>query len=71
MENGSLIVREVNDRTYSVLWGLGAEEGDFACECADEDCEARVMLLVIEYAARDDEPLLAPGHERVTAAVAP
>jgi hypothetical protein len=70
MGNGSLIVREVNDRTYSVLWGLGAEEGDFACECGSEGCEERVVLLVIEYAARDDEPLLAPGHKRVSFAAA-
>ena len=63
MEDGiPLIVREVNDRTYSVLWGLGAEEGDFACECGSKGCDVRVELLVVQYAARENEPLLAPGH---------
>jgi hypothetical protein len=55
-------LREVNDRAYSMLWGLGAEEGDFACECGGKECRERVQLLVIEYAARDDQALLAPGH---------
>jgi hypothetical protein len=64
-----LVVREVNDRAYSVLWGLGAEEGDFACECGQEGCEERVDLLVIEYAARDSRPLLAPGHRVVAPTV--
>ena len=68
MENGSppeLVLREVNDRAYNVLWGFGVEEGDFACECGEKGCRERVGLLVIEYAARDDRPLLAPGHQRL------
>lgn len=37
---------------------------DQGCGCAE-----RVELLVIEYAAREEEPLLAPGHKRVGAVV--
>jgi hypothetical protein len=65
-----LVVREMNDRTYNILWGLGAEDGDFACECGRNTCVERVDLLVIEYAARDARPLLAPGHALVAAAPA-
>ena len=43
MEDGiPLVVREVNDRTYNILWGLGAEDGDFACECGRNSCVERV-----------------------------
>jgi hypothetical protein len=63
MEDGiPLIVRERNDRAYSRLWVVEAEKGDFACECGTKGCDERVELLVIEYAARGDQPLLAPGH---------
>jgi hypothetical protein len=67
MENRAS-VREMNDRTYRSLRRAGAEEGDFACECESEGCNGRMGLLAIEYAARDDQPLLAPGHERVAPA---
>jgi hypothetical protein len=71
MEDGiPLVVREVNDRTYNILWGLGAEDGDFACECGRNSCVERVDLLVIQYAARDARPLLAPGHAPVGGAPA-
>jgi hypothetical protein len=64
-----LLRREVNDRTFNVLRGLGSEDGDFHCECGKEGCAERLELLVIEYAAREEEPLLAPGHKRVAAVV--
>jgi len=60
--------REMNDRTYRSVRRAGAEEGDFACECGSEGCSERMGLLAIEYAAREDQPLLAPGHERVASA---
>jgi hypothetical protein len=57
------LVRAVNDRSFNALWGLGVEEGDFACECGRTGCSERLELTVIEYAARDDgQLLLAPGH---------
>ena len=59
------LMRDVNDRIYSVLWGLGAEDGEFVCECGDEGCTERLEVLVVEYAARDQQPLLAPGHPQV------
>ena len=55
--------RELNDRVYRSLRRSGAEEGDFACECQARDCEERVGRLLIEYAARESQPLLAPGHQ--------
>jgi hypothetical protein len=71
VENGipPLLRREVNDRTFNVLRGLGSEDGDFHRECGKEGCAERLELLVIEYAAREEEPLLAPGHKRVAAVV--
>jgi hypothetical protein len=55
--------RELNDRVYRSLRRAGAEEGDFACECQAQGCNERVERLLIEYAARESQPLLAPGHE--------
>ena len=63
IDGGQLVAREVNDRTYSLLWGMGAEEGDFACECGRTECSQQLKLTLIEYAAREDgRPLFAPGH---------
>lgn len=65
MKHGTsaLPLREVNDRTFNALWGFGADEGDFLCECGGTDCSERLELTVIEYAARPaGQPLLAPGH---------
>jgi hypothetical protein len=62
MENQASL-RELNDRVYRSLQRTGAEGGDFACECEAHDCEERVERLLIEYAAREGQPLLAPGHE--------
>jgi hypothetical protein len=71
MENGpSLnILRDMNDRTFGVLRELRVEEGEYCCECGKKECGERLELLVIEYAAREERPLLAPGHKRVTAPV--
>jgi hypothetical protein len=60
--------RAVNDRTYNVLWGTGGEAGDFLCECEDRECVEHVALLGIEYAARREQAILAPGHRRVAPA---
>ena len=54
--------REMNDRVYRSLRRVGAEEGDFACECQAQGCNEQVERLLIEYAARESQPLLAPGH---------
>ena len=52
-----------NDRTFNALWVLGVEEGSFACECGGTDCGERLVLTLIEYAARDDgQALLLRGH---------
>lgn len=71
MEHGlsPLLLREVNDRAFGVLRSFGSEEGDFACECGERDCCERVELLLIEYAARDDRPLLATGHRQAAPAL--
>lgn len=70
MESPDLL-RAVNDRAFTTLWGFGSEEGDFACECGRTGCSERVELTVIEYAARDEgQPLLAPGHTPAQEAMA-
>ena len=60
--------QEMNDRAYRSLQRAGEEEGDFACECGGDSCNERIELLAIQYAARDDGPLLAPGHRRIAPA---
>ena len=58
-----------NDRTFNALWVLGVGEGSFACECGGTDCDERLDLTLIEYAARDDgHVLLARGHATAGAA---
>ena len=55
--------QEMNDRVYRSLRRNGAEEGAFACECEAQGCSEQVVRLLIEYAARENQPLVAPGHE--------
>jgi hypothetical protein len=71
MEDGTHpeLLRAVNDRIYNVLWGVGAERGDFLCECGSTDCVEHVELLSIEYAARHRQAILAPGHTQLSPAV--
>jgi hypothetical protein len=45
------LVREVNDRIYEVLQKLGSEDGDFLCECGEEECAETVQITLREYAA--------------------
>ena len=71
MKNGtsSELLRATNERVYNVLWGVGAETGDFVCECGNKDCVEHVELLAIEYAARHEQAILAPGHRQLVPAV--
>jgi hypothetical protein len=71
MENGTHpeLLRGTNDRIYNVLWGVGAERGDFLCECGGSECVEHVELLSIEYAARHGQAILAPGHTQPSSAV--
>lgn len=71
MENGTHpeLLRATNDRIYNVLWGVGDEGGDFLCECGGSDCAEHVELLSIEYAARSEQAILAPGHTQLSSAV--
>ena len=71
MENGTVpaLLLAANDRIYNVSWGVGGEDGDFLCECGNKDCAEQVQFLLIEYAAREGEPILAPGHKQVAAGV--
>jgi hypothetical protein len=34
----------VNDRIYNALWGFGAEDGAFACECGRSSCAEEVVM---------------------------
>jgi hypothetical protein len=66
MENGTSpeLLQVGNDRTFNALWALGIEEGSFACECGRTDCSQQLVLALVDYDARDDQPLLARGHAR-------
>jgi hypothetical protein len=62
----SMLMHEVNERTYKVLVDAGSEDGDFVCECDQTACFETIQLTLREYAARPEgQPLLAPGHEKV------
>jgi hypothetical protein len=45
------LMREVNDRIYETLASMGTEDGDFLCECGDEDCSERIQVTHREYRA--------------------
>jgi hypothetical protein len=63
--DGRQLVREVNDRIYGVLLGLGSEDGDFLCECGSEKCSESVRITLREYAAlraRDEDVVQRRGR---------
>ena len=37
------VSRMANDRIYNELWGFGAQEGAFLCECMDS-CVVEVLM---------------------------
>ena len=59
-------MREVNERAYAVLVGMGSEDGDFVCGCEETACFETIQLTLREYAAlrsrNERAALLAPGH---------
>ena len=56
----------VNDRIYNALWGFGAEDGAFVCECERSSCAEEIVMTPSEYLRLRDrgEIVTAPGHER-------
>jgi hypothetical protein len=56
----------VNDRIYNTLWGFGAEDGAFACECERSSCAEEVVMTPSAYVLLRDrgEIVIAPGHGR-------
>ena len=40
----------MNDAIYGVLDKLGAEDGEFWCECDDMHCDQQLLLTLREYA---------------------
>ena len=52
----SLLIREVNDRVFEPLSGMGSEDGEFLCECSDESCIETISLTLCEYAALQAQP---------------
>jgi hypothetical protein len=60
------LMRLVNDRVFEILSELGSEDGEFLCECSNEDCIETIQLTLREYAplqAREDRPSLKlPTH---------
>lgn len=71
VDKRELLMREVNERIYEILEEDGSEDGDFLCECGDEDCDETIQITLREYAAlRKSSPpgaLRSPGHLAVTA----
>ena len=62
-ERGSSMV---NERIYNALWGFGAEDGAFACECGHSSCAEEVVMTPSAYLRLRDrgEIVTAPGHDR-------
>jgi hypothetical protein len=67
----SRLTQTVNRHIYEVLDEVGSEDGDFLCECDDENCTQTIQLTLREYAARqgpgDGIFPCAPGHYMETA----
>ena len=53
-----------NDQIFNMLWGVGADDGPFLCECDGSSCTAKVSMSLSEYLWRRDrdELLYAQGH---------
>ena len=60
------VSRMANDRIYNELWGFGAQDGAFLCECMDS-CVVEVLMTPSEYVRLRDrrEIVYAPGHDGV------
>jgi hypothetical protein len=60
--------RTANDRTFNLLWALGAEGGAFLCECNRVSCSERIPITPSEYVRLRDrnEYIFASGHGRKT-----
>jgi hypothetical protein len=60
------LMREVNDRIFELLSGMGIEDGEFLCECSDEGCFERIQLALRAYTAsqeaEDRPPFKLAGH---------
>jgi hypothetical protein len=67
----SQLIETLNRHIYAVLEEVGSEDGDFLCECDDENCTKTIQLTLREYAARqgpgDGIFVCAPGHVMETA----
>ena len=50
-ERTQRLMREVNDRIHETLAQVGAEDGDFLCECGDDGCSDTVTITLREYLA--------------------
>jgi len=60
------VSRMANDRIYNELWGFGARDGAFLCECMDS-CVVEVLMTPSEYVRLRDrrEIVYALGHDGV------
>ena len=56
--------RMANDGSYNMLWGLGAVDGAFRCECNRSACTEHVFMTTSEYVRlrSRDESVYAGGH---------
>ncbi len=53
-----------NDRIYNELWGFGAPDGAFICECKNS-CTVEIVMAPSEYVRLRDlgEVVYALGHD--------
>jgi hypothetical protein len=62
----SRLIVEVNDRIFEILSQLGSEDGEFLCECSNENCIETIQLTLREYAILKEKPERPPlklsGH---------
>jgi hypothetical protein len=52
----------VNDRVYNALWGFGAEDGAFACECGRSSCAEEIVMTPSAYVRLRDRGEIVTAH---------
>ncbi len=67
LQEQSLLLHGVNDRTCEAKTNLASVLIEFACECGDVSCWETMSLSPVDYAAfraaNNGTPLLAPKHD--------
>ena len=66
MESDTRSQSVLNEGIYNAVWGFGAEDGSFLCECERSSCAEEVVMTPSAYVRLRDrgEIVIAPGHDR-------